>query len=78
VLPVFACGRELVLESRPLPRMPADQIGWLDDDQVLRQSNKQESLENMNRSAAVVGAAFFSRSRNKAGWVPKNGTCRLI
>jgi serine/threonine protein kinase len=33
---------------------------------ALRQSKKRASLDNTNRSAAVVGAAFFSRSWNKA------------
>ena len=39
---------------------------------ALRQSKKQASLEITNRSAAVVGATFFSRSRNKASCLRKN------
>src|SRR3954465_11535923 len=39
---------------------------------ALRQSKKRASLDNTNRSAAVVGAAFFSRSWNKASCLRKN------
>ena len=39
---------------------------------ALRQSKKRASLHNTNRSAAVVGAAFFSRSWNKASCLRKN------
>jgi hypothetical protein len=39
---------------------------------ALRQSKKRASLDNTNRSAAVVGLAFFSRSRNKASCLRKN------
>lgn len=39
---------------------------------ALRQSKKRASLDNTNRSPAVVGAAFFSRSWNKASCLHKN------
>lgn len=39
---------------------------------ALRQSKKRASLENTNRSPAVVAAAFFSRSRNKASCLRTN------
>jgi hypothetical protein len=39
---------------------------------ALRQSKKRASLDKTNRSAAVVGAAFFSRSWNKASCLRKN------
>src|ERR1700751_829924 len=39
---------------------------------ALRQSKKRASLDKTNRSAAVVGTAFFSRSLNKANCLRKN------
>ena len=39
---------------------------------ALRQSKRRASFENTKRSAAVVGAAFFSRSWNKASCLRKN------
>ena len=39
---------------------------------ALRQSKKRASLDKTNRSAAVVGAAFFSRSSNRASCLRKN------
>src|SRR3954466_5988532 len=38
---------------------------------ALRQSKRRASFENTKRSAAVVGAAFFSRSWNKASCLRK-------
>src|SRR5436190_6745640 len=52
--------------------MPADQRGCLTMTNALRQSKKRASLDDTNRSAAVVGAAFFSRSWNKASCLRKN------
>ena len=39
---------------------------------ALRQSKKRVSLDKTNRSAVVVGLAFFSRSLNKASCLRKN------
>jgi hypothetical protein len=39
---------------------------------ALRQSKKRASFENTKQSAGVVGAAFFSRSWNKASCLRKN------
>lgn len=52
--------------------MPTDQSRWLNNHQCIPPIEPAGQLGKTNRSAAVVGAAFFSRSLNRANCLRKN------
>ena len=53
-------------KRRNAARCQPIKVAGLTISKALRQSKKRASLDKTNRSAALVGAAFFSRSWNKA------------
>ena len=60
-------GLDFQRQNRPNAALcqPIKEAG-LDDDPSAAQSNQQASLDNTKRSAAIAGAAFFSRSWKRA------------
>jgi len=77
LISAFTGGRPTSLDfqrqnRRRAARCQPINVSGLTITKALRQSKKRVSLENTNRSPAVVATAFFSRSRNKASCLRNN------